>query len=202
MPDDRVVNIANAESARARGSDADGWILQGKLAPPQQRIVTARRSALLRRLDTVDSALSVIVSPPGFGKTTLLTQWWQSLLSRTGIHAAWLTLDESDAEPGRFMADVILAAGRSGLDIGALEMSASGSVETDIQRLATSFLAQVQRSGQRTVLILDDYHRARSQAVDGSSRFSSRTGIRRYISSSAAARSRRYASPRSRRVDW
>lgn len=167
MPDDLVVKLSNTESARVRGSDTDGWILQGKLAPPQQRIMTAGRSALLRRLDgTVDSALSVIVSPPGFGKTTLLTQWWQVLRSRTGIRAAWLTLDESDAEPGRFMADLILAAGRGGIDMGALEMSARQSVETDIHRLATSFLAQIQRSEPRIVLILDDYHRARSQAVD------------------------------------
>jgi LuxR family transcriptional regulator, maltose regulon positive regulatory protein len=168
VQDDRVVNIASAESASVRGAETDGgWILQGKLAPPQQRVTTAQRTALLGRLDnTIDSALSVIVSPPGFGKTTLLTQWWQALRSRPGIHTGWLTLDESDAEPGRFMADVILAVGRSGADIGALEVSARQPVETDIHRLAAGFLAQIQHSARRIVLILDDYHRTRSQAVD------------------------------------
>lgn len=167
--DERVLNISSAETARARNADTGGsWILEGKLAPPHQRVTTVRRSALLERLDsTIDSALSVIVSPPGFGKTTLLTQWWQALRHRPGTHACWLALDESDSEPGRFMADVLLSVARGGVDIGELEISAwQPPVDTNIHRLAATFLAQIQHRDRRMVLILDDYHRARSQLVD------------------------------------
>jgi LuxR family maltose regulon positive regulatory protein len=168
MPGDKVASISAANAPVAGNSDVDGWILSGKLAPPQQRVTTAHRSALLARLDaTIDSALSVIVSPPGFGKTTLLTQWWQTLQNRSGTAACWLALDESDSEPGRFMADLVLAVVHSGVDIGALEVSArQGAMDTNIHRLVGTFLAQIQRSDRRIVLVLDDYHRARSPAVD------------------------------------
>ena len=50
---------------------APDWLLVGKLAPPEQRITVASRQELLARLDgSLSRALSVIVSPPGFGKTT------------------------------------------------------------------------------------------------------------------------------------
>jgi hypothetical protein len=84
---DKVINSLAANAAAARESDTDvNWLLLGKLAPPQQRVNAARRTALLAWLDAnANVALSVIVSLPGFGKTTLLLQWWQSLQDRNDV---------------------------------------------------------------------------------------------------------------------
>src|SRR6201996_3934396 len=77
---------------------APDWLLVGKLAPPEQRITVASREALLARLDAnLSRSLSVVISPPGFGKTTLLTQWWRTLGARPDLHACWLTLDDIDS---------------------------------------------------------------------------------------------------------
>src|SRR5437879_12243068 len=71
-PETRIDSSADP----AEGHAAADWLLVGKLAPPQQRITAVSRDALLSRLnESLSRSLSVIVSPPGFGKTTLLTQW-------------------------------------------------------------------------------------------------------------------------------
>ncbi|MGH2842204.1 MAG: LuxR C-terminal-related transcriptional regulator, partial [Solirubrobacteraceae bacterium] len=145
-----------------------GWLLVGKLAPPEQRVTVAAREALLKRLDDgLTRPLSVIVSPPGFGKTTLLTQWWRSLKTRPDLHACWLTLDEIDAEVSRFMAGLIMSVASAGVDVGALEVAArQQSIDTSVRPIVLALLEAIYRSTNRTVLILDDFHRARARAVD------------------------------------
>lgn len=150
-------------------SDTDsGWLLVGKLAPPEQRVTVAPRAQLLERLDAgLARPVSVIVSPPGFGKTTLLTQLWRTLGARPGIAAAWLTVDALDAEVSRFMAGVILAVAQAGIDVGPLEVAArQQSIDTHVRPIAIALLDAIRRAPRRTVLVLDDFHRARSPAVD------------------------------------
>ena len=147
---------------------APDWLLVGKLAPPEQRITVASRDALVSRLDeNLSRALAVIVSPPGFGKTTLLTQWWRALGGRPGLHACWLTVDDLDSEVSRFVAGMILSVARAGVDVGALEVAARQlSIGPNVRPIALALLEAIRRCGGRTVLILDDFHRARSRAVD------------------------------------
>lgn len=169
MSKDNVINIAGGKTPGERDTDTEAnWLLRGKLAPPQQRVSATNRTALLERMSTrEDAALSLIVSPPGFGKTTLLTQWFHSHLESSDTVHAWLTLDEADSEPGRFMAGVILAVAKSGVDVGSLEIGArQQSIDMNVRQLVATFLAQIQRSQRRLVIILDDYHRARSPAID------------------------------------
>lgn len=168
--DDREIrNLESGDPADLPNPDSGpGWLLVGKLAPPEQRITVASRDALLARLDeSLGRSVSVIISPPGFGKTTLLTQWWRILETRPDIYACWLTLDEIDSEVSRFMAGVILSVARAGVDVGPLEVAARQlSVDPNVRPIALALLGAIRRSGRRTVLILDDFHRTRSRAVD------------------------------------
>jgi adenine deaminase len=62
---------------------------------------------------------------------------------------------------------VILAVAKGGVDVGPLEIAArQQSIEANVRPIIATFLAAVRRSPRRVVLILDDYHRARSPAVD------------------------------------
>jgi LuxR family maltose regulon positive regulatory protein len=168
VQNEKIINIADAQPS-AREPEADsGWLLLGKLAPPQQRVRAAKRVALLSRLEaTADAALCVIVSPPGFGKTTLLTQWWQALQRNEQLVPCWLSLEEADSEAGRFMAGVILAVAKAGIDVGSLEIPArQQAIDMNVRQLVATFLNQIRSARRRVVLILDDYHRARSPAID------------------------------------
>lgn len=155
----RSENVAQDESA---------WLLVGKLEPPQQRVSTVARAALLNRLEQgLACPLTLIVSPPGFGKTTLLTQWWSALRAREGHAAAWLTLDEDDGEVTRFVAYLILSAVQAGINVGRLEIAARQHlVDANVKATVGAFIDAVRTSGKRLVVILDDYHRVRSRAVD------------------------------------
>jgi len=136
----------------------------GKFEPPGQRVALTTRAALLRRLSAWrEHALTLVLSPPGFGKTTLLTQWYNRLAGQPGVAAAWLTLNEDDIEPSRFVADVILSLKVAGLDVGALEAVAENVLlETPARAIAFNLLDKIHASPSAVVLILDDYQRAES----------------------------------------
>ncbi len=136
------------------------------MRPPRQRIVASVREALLGELDAALGALLTIAqSPAGFGKTTLLGQWFERLRGRDGIKVAWLSLDEDDGEVTRFLADLALALQAAGVPVepGATSQAPSFS-EAAYRRDALR--TAIEREPGTTVIILDDYHRVRSAEVD------------------------------------
>jgi len=65
-----------------------------------------RRSALLDRLSaTADLPPVLLVALPGYGKTTVLTQWAEQDRRST----AWVTVEDADNDPRRLL-DRIAAA--------------------------------------------------------------------------------------------
>src|SRR5215470_17218653 len=68
------------------------------------------RPRLLARLaEGVDRGLTVVSTPAGFGKTTMLGDWAR----RSRGRAAWLSLDAADNDPARFWRCVAAALERS-----------------------------------------------------------------------------------------
>lgn len=145
------------------------WMWVGKLAPPQAQLEAVPRDDLLSALQRHQhKPLTLIVSAPGFGKTTLLAQWRTRLLQQ---HAdspiAWLSLDEADAEANRFLAYLIWALDAAGLDVGGLaSLAQSQSLDVRPQRTVTALLQVLASDGRRVTLIMDDYHRAANSTVD------------------------------------
>src|SRR5919199_4953852 len=72
--------------------------------PPQPKAVL--RPRLIERLDEgLHRKLILVSAPAGFGKTTLLSEWVATLPRP----AAWLSLDEGDNEPARFLSYLVSA---------------------------------------------------------------------------------------------
>jgi ATP/maltotriose-dependent transcriptional regulator MalT len=84
------------------------------------------RPRLLRRLDEGAGTLCLVAAPAGFGKTTLLAEWASG--ARIGA-VAWLTLDESEADPDVFWAHFAAALGDPVAD-GATRADAVALAET------------------------------------------------------------------------
>ncbi len=81
-------------------------ILATKLYVPPPRPKAVLRPRLTERLDEgLHRKLALVCAPAGFGKTTLIGDW----LAGCGRPAAWLSLDEGDSDPTRFLAYLVAA---------------------------------------------------------------------------------------------
>src|SRR5918997_3228790 len=81
-------------------------ILTTKLYVPPPRPHAVLRPRLTGRLNEgLPRRLTLISAPAGFGKTTLLGEW----LAGCERPAAWLSLNEADSDPTRFLAYLVAA---------------------------------------------------------------------------------------------
>ena len=146
-------------------------MLATKLFPPGRREVLVARPRLAEQLDMSladPHHLTLVSAPAGFGKTTLLTAWLESLGHRHhGLVTAWVSLDSGDNDLTRLLTHVAAALGGPGLDLDpswSQQPSGNGiaAVTALVNELATAREAAPER---RWVLVLDDYHVIRATAV-------------------------------------
>ena len=114
-------------------------ISDSKLHPPIPRAEIVERKVLVRRLSASSAPFLSIVAPPGYGKTTLLSQW----AGASDRPVAWVSVDERDNDPSVFLAHVATAIDRiEPLDPGFLRVVTSprsGGALRAVHRLATTF---------------------------------------------------------------
>jgi LuxR family maltose regulon positive regulatory protein len=86
-------------------------LVKTKLHVPALRTELVPRPRLIERLnaglseDGFTRKLTLVSAPPGFGKATLVSEWVTGCSQR----AAWLSLDERDNDPGRFLVYLVAA---------------------------------------------------------------------------------------------
>ena len=92
-----VVSGVDRRADRQRlANGPSGELFASKLRRPALRPGTVRRFPLIERLARGDPRPIVsVVAPPGYGKTTLLSQWAE----RNGQAFAWVSVDEADNDP-------------------------------------------------------------------------------------------------------
>src|SRR5437588_8561983 len=91
-------------------------ILATKLYIPRLRPNVVSRPRLLERLNEgLHRKLTLISAPAGFGKTTLVSEWVAGIERPT----AWLSLDEGENDPARFLSYLVAALQTIAPDIGA-----------------------------------------------------------------------------------
>src|SRR3990172_8044171 len=73
--------------------------------PPLQPKVVLRPRLIERLNEGLHRKLTLISAPAGFGKTTLAAEW----IAGCGRPVAWLSLDEGDNDPARFLAYFVAA---------------------------------------------------------------------------------------------
>ncbi len=138
-------------------------LLTTKLHIPPARAELVARPRLVERLNAgLRRRLTLISAPAGFGKTTLLSEW----ASRCPRPVAWLSLDEGDNDPVRFLAHLVAALQRVGAilpdETTDLPLEAP-SAPTGV--VATALINQIVASKMGFVLMLDDYHLIEEQAI-------------------------------------
>lgn len=146
-------------------------LLASKLCRAQVPSRQVLRSALIRRLDeALRSAhrLSLVSGPAGYGKTTLVAQW----LSATERASAWLTLDEGDNHPERFLGYLLTALDEVDTAITQSAWSVLESLPAPpVGPYLTTLLNDIAAVDKPFILVLDDYHTIQARPVHGIIRF-------------------------------
>jgi LuxR family maltose regulon positive regulatory protein len=148
-------------------------LLSTKLFVPPLRPELVPRPRLIERLNAgMDRKLTLVSAPAGYGKTTLLSEWIHQGGTERALPIAWLSLDEADNDPTRFLSYLIGAAQSLAPHLGQDLLSALQSPEPPrVEVVLTSFINELAATPQDSSrlcilgLVLDDYHRIESQEI-------------------------------------
>ena len=140
-------------------------LLATKLFLPPKRPKVVLRPRLIERLMAgIGRKLTLVSASAGFGKTTLVSEW----ANGAGRPTAWLSLDEGDSDPIRFLAYFVAALRTVIPSIGAGLLTALQSPQPPpIESVMTTIVNDVSAVPDSFMLVLDDYHLIDSTDIDG-----------------------------------
>ena len=138
-------------------------LLTTKLYSPPVRPNTLPRPRLIQSLEVgIDGKLTLVSAPPGFGKTTLITTW----LHGTDIPFTWLSLDEGDNDPVRFLTYLVAALQKIDESIGLSTPTFFSTPQLPAADLPVTILINNIASVPGSfVLVLDDYQVIHTQWI-------------------------------------
>lgn len=112
--------------------------------------------------------MTLVCAAAGFGKTTLVSAWLESLTVRAGAGppAAWLSLDGNDSDLEVFLL-YFIAALRKHFPVACAETLALIQAPQVIPQtpLFVTFANELEQLPARAILVLDDYHAISGEAV-------------------------------------
>ncbi len=159
-------------------------LLTTKLYLPPPRPDLVPRPRLLERLaGGMSGNLTLVSAPAGFGKTTLVSEW----ASRGAVPVTWLSLDEGDNNPVRFLTYFIAALQMIEGNIGETAQTVLQSPQPpQIESLLMGLINEItdipddpstalrrgspppsvgDLAGRSFALVIDDYHVLESQQI-------------------------------------
>ncbi len=158
--------------ARADGQNAGGdplfpeqpmVLLTTKWVIPSSPPHLVTRPRLLQALQQgAARSLTLVCAPAGFGKTTLLGEWAASC----GRSAAWLSLDEEDNDPRRFLAYLIGALQQAHPVVGdAIRNKCAVVSQGSLAEAMRVLLNELAALPTAVTIILDNYQVIEQKAI-------------------------------------
>ena len=138
-------------------------LLNTKLFIPSGLSELVARPHLIERLNAgLNGKLILVSAPAGFGKTTLISEW----ISQSELPFCWISLDENDSDPGRFLAYLIASLQSIQIEVDPepiklLQNSERGEIETILNDL----INQIADEQVQFAMVLDDYHLIQNHGV-------------------------------------
>lgn len=134
------------------------------------------RPRLIERLNEgLHRKMTLISAPAGYGKTMLVSEWVDKLRSdnpkdnQIENRVGWLSLDEGDNDPARFLSYFITALIQiEGIDAafgkGALSMLQSPQAPPT-EAILTSLINEFAEITDKLIFVFDDYHLIEAQPI-------------------------------------
>ena len=140
-------------------------LLETKLHRPAALPRLVLRTPLIRRLNdglASGRALTLVSAPAGFGKTACISQWLDTL----DIPVAWLSLDPSDDDPGRFFHYLIAA-------LQTIDPNLASEIEAVLRSgqlppadvISITLINDLLQLKRRCLLVLDDFHVLQDRSI-------------------------------------
>ncbi|MCU1580596.1 MAG: LuxR family transcriptional regulator [Rhodoglobus sp.] len=132
-------------------------VLATKLFIPTPRSQAVARPRLVEQLHEglrAGRKLTLVSAPAGFGKTSLLSEWIADAQRRyPHVRVAWLSLEDGDNDPARFLAYLVAALHQADPDIGSEEPN----VQSPVEAALTMLINDVAHGSHEIILVLDDF---------------------------------------------
>jgi len=146
-------------------------ILATKLYVLQPRPGIVSRPRLIDQLNAglaKGAKLTLISAPAGFGKTTVTTEW----ITQRERPVAWLSIDEGDNDPTRFLTYFISALQTIAPNVGEEVLLVLQSPQPPpVETILIALLNEILSIPDNFIFVLDDYHLTDSKAIDDSLTF-------------------------------
>lgn len=141
-------------------------LLTTKLHIPQVRSALVARPHLTDKLtDGMESKLTLITAPAGYGKTTLMSEW----VKHCDAFVAWVSLDRHDNEFVQFWSYVIAAIKKAHPKFGDSALLFLSNAETSsTESFIAVILNELNSLSSELVIVLDDFHVIHQSAVNDS----------------------------------
>src|SRR5829696_7299374 len=142
-------------------------LVSTKLRPSREHPGLVPRPRLTDRLEREPGRrLTLLSAPAGFGKTTLLNEWF-GRSANGGRSVAWVSLDEGDNDPVRFLSYLIAALRGTGEEgIGEGVLAALRSPEPPrMEAVLGALVNELATLPGEVAVVLDDYHTIDSESV-------------------------------------
>lgn len=126
------------------------------------------RPHLIERLNNSQhSKLTLVSAAAGFGKTTVVSQWVQTIQAKHKIKAAWLSLDKGDNDPIRFLTYMVAALQTIDPKIGTSLLSTLQSAQPPPpEAILVGLVNEMSQLSAELLLVLDDYHILDNPEID------------------------------------
>ncbi|MFE5322978.1 LuxR C-terminal-related transcriptional regulator [Paenibacillus sp. NPDC056579] len=143
-------------------------LLSTKLYIPKQPSYLVTREHLLKKMSwAMKRKLTLLTSPPGFGKTTIVSHW----VHNEQINAGWVSLDQGDNDLMRFWSYVIAAFDRLHPGVGHKSLPLLQSISFSFEQMIGWLVNDLFEIDGEVILVLDDYHLIVSEEVHRSLAF-------------------------------
>ncbi len=140
--------------------------LDTKLHMPSVRQNHICRDILNNRLDEglkKEHRVFLVSAPAGYGKTTLVSGW----LNRLNCKYTWLSLDEYDNEPSKFICYLLEAVRKISKSFGSTIENLMLATNLPAVKTVSLYMArELEQLQESIVLVLDDYHVIRNNYIN------------------------------------
>ncbi len=143
----------------------DRVILTSKVQIPPQNADVVTRLRLIHKLNRVfdpDVKVALVLAPPGFGKSSLVSEW-------AHLHngeVAWFSVEETDNHPSTFW-QYLMAAIQVVLPkfVSPVNFYHPELQDIDIHRSLVHMINKMSRAKRSIVIVMDDLHHVTNQVI-------------------------------------